>query len=114
MCIASLHLGALNWSAFCIEKLAEKFPGSKRIKRIYAMYREAVGEWDEAVGLYKDILGEVPENTFCRKRVIAIKRQQGRVSEACEGALSYLENFGTDKEVSICLYLVVARTYDNY
>jgi len=44
----------------------------KRVKRIYAQYREAVGEWDEALTIYNDMIKENPESTFPRKRKIAM------------------------------------------
>lgn len=112
VCIASLHLGGVSWSAYCIEKLAGRFPTSKRVKRIYALYRESVGEWEEATTIYRDILRDTPENTYTRKRAIAMKRQQGLVSDAANTSMAYLGSFGTDKEVwheLSQLYLEAAR-----
>jgi len=63
------------------------------------LHQEAIGEFDEAVRLYKDILTESPESTFARRRIITIKRQQGRTQEAIDGALKHLETFQMDREM---------------
>jgi len=99
VCLAALHVAQMPWAVHCIEKLKARFPESKRVKRIYGMYREAVGEWAEAKEIYTDLVRESPESTFSRKRLIAIARQQGKPQEACDAALTYLQSFGTDKEV---------------
>lgn len=198
VCLAAMHVGMMAWSAFCVEKLVEKFPDSKvlrhklrsswsvcqyfhrfivvlliiprrrfldqyvrrlcfsffrsiwrpaaavtviadesvhhselycvkfyvqrcvyssdvhhvvvtcikfplkitqRVRRIYGLYREAVGEWDEAITIYEEILKEAPEQTFARKRMIAIRRTQGKLPEAMDLATKYLKTFETDKEV---------------
>lgn len=98
VCLAALHLGMMAWSAHCVEKLIEKFPDSKRVKRIYALYREAVGEWEEAAELYKQLLIDAPENTFARKRFIAIRRAQGKTVDAIEAANKYLQICETDRD----------------
>ena len=75
------------------------------MKRIYGLYREAVGDWDEAVDIYQEILKEKPEHAFARKRMIAIRRSQGNVPEAIEAATRYLKTFETDKEVRGFVFL---------
>ncbi|CAD7926735.1 unnamed protein product [Amoebophrya sp. A120] len=99
VCFASMHLGMLAWSSYCVEKLTDKFPDSKRVKRIYALFREATGDYADALTLYKEILQEAPESTFARRRIIAMKRAQGRTIEAIEAANKHLETFQMDKEV---------------
>ncbi|CAD7949401.1 unnamed protein product [Amoebophrya sp. A25] len=99
VCLAAMHLGMHAWTAYCIEKLTEKFPKSKRVKRLYALHQEAIGDFTGATKVYKDILQESPESTFARRRLIAIKRTQGKTQEAIEAATKHLETFQMDKEV---------------
>ena len=72
VCFAAMHLGMMAWSAHCMEKLLEKFPESKRVKRINGLYHEAMAEYGEALAVYKEILKEAPESTFARRRIIAM------------------------------------------
>ena len=71
-CMASMQLGLIEWSAHSIKALVAQFPQSKRVRRLYALYRECIGDWPEAVAIYQDILKESPENTFCRKRLLTM------------------------------------------
>jgi len=49
--------------------------------------------------IYNKILTDKPEDTMTRKRLIAMYKQKGRLSEAVDHINSYLETFSTDSEV---------------
>ena len=44
----------------CLRALRTQFPKSLRVKRLNGMYAEAHGHWEEANGIYDEILTEDP------------------------------------------------------
>jgi len=86
------------WILYCVDTLKKMFPKSNRVKRLLGIVREAMGEWDEALELYGDILEEFPEDLVTRKRVIAVYKSQGDFAKCADMLNKHLEEFAMDTE----------------
>mmetsp|Transcript_51964 Transcript_51964/g.96139 ORF Transcript_51964/g.96139 Transcript_51964/m.96139 type:complete len:288 (-) Transcript_51964:76-939(-) len=97
--LAAAELGIDGWRDYCLKQLTQKFPNSRRVERLQGIYRESIEDWNEAKRIYNKMLEEQPEDVTTRKRLIAMYKQRGRMSEAVDAINSYLETFCTDAEV---------------
>jgi len=87
-----------EWITYCIERLKNQFPKSRRVKRLLGMIREAMGDWESALNIYASILEEVPEDGATRKRVIAVHKCQGNTAKCADLLNKHLEEFVMDAE----------------
>lgn len=97
--IAAVEMGATQWQDYCLNKLTTKFPNSVRVSRLKGIRFESLEKWDEAKKVYNKIIEDTPEETISRKRLIAMHKQRGKVSEAIDEINKYLETFSVDAEV---------------
>eukprot|EP00442_Polarella_glacialis_P005227 CAMPEP_0115108876 /NCGR_PEP_ID=MMETSP0227-20121206/38296_1 /TAXON_ID=89957 /ORGANISM="Polarella glacialis, Strain CCMP 1383" /LENGTH=287 /DNA_ID=CAMNT_0002507317 /DNA_START=56 /DNA_END=919 /DNA_ORIENTATION=- len=97
--LAAAELGSAEWRDYCLKQLTTKFPSSLRVERLKGIQKESLAEWTEAKKIYKKILEDKPEDTVTLKRLIAMSKQSGKVTEAIEATNTYLETFATDTEV---------------
>ena len=95
----AIRLGYASWVSFGLEKLRSRFSRSIRVQKLVALQKESVCDWEEAERIYKEILSSQIEDLYCRKRLIACLKAQGRIEEAISAMLSQVEIFGTDAEL---------------
>ncbi|KAL7984121.1 hypothetical protein Chor_002691 [Crotalus horridus] len=96
--IAALDCSRDDLASYCLQELRRQFPGSHRVKRLTGMKFEAMESYDDAIQLYDRILQEDSTNTAARKRKIAIRKAQGKNTEAIRELNEYLEQFVGDQE----------------
>merc|ERR1719323_2727838 len=97
--LAAVELGQDDWRDYCLNRLMKKFPSSTRVERLKGIYQESRGDWSEAKKIYDKLLKDKPEDTVTHKRLIAMHKQRGRLSEAVDAINSYLDTFSTDTDV---------------
>ncbi|XP_073028143.1 uncharacterized protein [Primulina eburnea] len=121
VCIAALDCHLLDLSKECIKVLKNKFPGSRRVGRLEAMFLEAKGLWSEAEEAYTSLLEDNQFDQVVHKRRVAIAKAQGNLSGATELLNKYLEIFMADHEawrelaeiyVSLQMYKQAAFCYE--
>jgi len=96
---AACMVGHEEWRDYCLKALVRKWPNSHRVERLKGIYQESLADYTEAKKIYTKIIADKPEDTITRKRLIAMYKQRGKISEAIEQMNSYLETFSTDAEV---------------
>jgi tetratricopeptide (TPR) repeat protein len=97
--IAAIKLDIEPWIGYSLKALRSKFPGSGRVERLAALYRESKEDWVEAEAIYKQMLNKSPESVYPRKRLIACLKAQGRVKDAIGAITDQLEIFSADPEL---------------
>jgi len=106
--MAAAELGLAEWRDYCLGKLTKQFPNSVRVERLKGIYQESIDDYAEAKKIYHKILeikpedtkiDKKPEDTMTRKRLIAMLKQKGKISEAVDNINIYLDSFSTDSEV---------------
>lgn len=97
--LAAAELNHDGWREHCINRLTKKFPSSLRVERLKGINHESLKKWDEARKIYKKILADKPEDTATHKRLIAMQKQTGKISEAIGEINTYLETFPTDENM---------------
>ncbi|XP_075486878.1 uncharacterized protein LOC142526400 [Primulina tabacum] len=121
VCIAAMDCHLLDLSKECIKVLKKKFPGSRRVGRLEAMFLEAKGLWSEAEEAYRSLLEENQFDQVVHKRRVAMAKAQGNLSGAIELLNKYLEIFMADHEawrelaeiyVSLQMYKQAAFCYE--
>ncbi|XP_073312973.1 uncharacterized protein [Primulina huaijiensis] len=121
VCIAAMDCHLLDLSKECIKVLKKKFPGSRRVGRLEAMFLEAKGLWSEAEEAYTSLLEENQFDQVVHKRRVAMAKAQGNLSGAIELLNKYLEIFMADHEawrelaeiyVSLQMYKQAAFCYE--
>jgi|EP00927_Polykrikos_kofoidii_P009758 tetratricopeptide (TPR) repeat protein len=97
--LAASELGATEWREYCLKRLTKKFPSSMRVERLKGLNAESSEDWDSATQVYQQILKDKPEDTIVKKRLIAIHKQQGNITDAISEINSYLDTFCLDAEM---------------
>lgn len=97
--ITAIKLDFEPWIGYCLKQLRSKFPGSERVERLAALYRESKEDWVEAEAIYKEMLVKAPESIYPRKRMIACLKAQGRLKDAIGAIIDQLEIFSADTEL---------------
>jgi tetratricopeptide (TPR) repeat protein len=97
--MCAIKLGSDSWTGYCLKQLRDKFPGSERVERLAALYRESKEDWVEAENIYKLMLAKSPDNLYPRKRLIACLKAQGRINDAIGAINDQLEVFSADTEL---------------
>lgn len=96
--VAALDTCRFDLADFCIKKLKGNFPDSVRIIKLEAMRLEAVGDYDEAMQVYDELIERDPTNAGVRKRKVALLKSKGDNSAAIKELCSYLNDFMVDHE----------------
>jgi len=96
---AACIVGHEEWRDYCLKQLVRQWPNSHRVERLKGIFHESKGDYTEAKNIYAKIVNDKPEDTITRKRLIAMHKQRGKISEAIEAVNSYLETFSTDVDV---------------
>ncbi|KAM7250188.1 hypothetical protein ACFE04_022071 [Oxalis oulophora] len=119
--VAAMDCQCVDVAKDCIKVLQKKFPGSKRVGRLEAMFLEATGSWTEAQKAYSSLLEENPLDQVIHKRRVAMAKAQGNISVAIEWLNKYLEIFMADHDawrelaeiyVSLLMYKQAAFCYE--
>lgn len=97
--LAAVELGATDWRDYCLKQLQKRFPTSKRVERLQGINQESKGDWAAAKTTYEGLLKDKPEDTITHKRLIAMHKQRGKLTEAVEAINTYLDTFSTDQDV---------------
>uniref|UniRef100_A0A914VNZ7 ER membrane protein complex subunit 2 n=1 Tax=Plectus sambesii TaxID=2011161 RepID=A0A914VNZ7_9BILA len=98
VCIAALDCARLDVAAECMNALQKKFPNSHRVLKLQAMRLEAMGRYDDAVGVYDTLTARDEANPSYRKRKVAVLKAQGKRTEAIRELNDYLKKFLNDNE----------------
>ena len=93
---ASLDLGDVATCERHVRALESVFPNSTRVGRLLGCMLEAEGGHDDALKLYDDLLKQTPSEQRLMKRRAACLKAAGRVAEAIEQLVSYLDTFMGD------------------
>lgn len=110
--IAALDCKQMTLATVYLNELARKFPGSKRVVLLRGMSLEASGMYEEADGLYGQLLKEEPANTGVLKRRLAILKAQGKTVELANGLTRYLREFMADHDAWLELADVYVSSLD--
>ena len=95
--IAALDICRYDVADMCLEKLIKNFPDSLRVQKLEAMKMEAVGNYDQALEKYEELIKEDPTNAAIRKRKIAILKNKNR-DGAIKQLTIYLQTFAADQD----------------
>ncbi|TRY71767.1 hypothetical protein TCAL_08453 [Tigriopus californicus] len=98
----------------CLKRLKAEFDlDSIRVRRLYGMRHEMMGDWESALKLYDTILEEDSANSSARKRKIAIHRAKGERPQAIGELSRYLNDFLCDTEawMELCDLYLEERDY---
>ncbi|KAJ1675448.1 tetratricopeptide repeat domain-containing protein [Spiromyces aspiralis] len=108
VCVAACDLGRLDLARICLETLQKRFPGSLRVRRLHGLLYEANREFDRAEKEYRSILEAEPNNIPTTKRLIAVLKAKGEISECVKQLNDYVDTYYNDPEawLELChLYL---------
>lgn len=90
--VAAMDVHRLDVVERCLKPLKAEFDlDSIRVRRLYGMRHEMLGEWDKAIEVYETILEEDNANSSARKRKIAIHRALGKPAQAIDELNRYLK-----------------------
>ena len=93
-CMAAIDLDDLDIIESCLVRLNKQFPESKRVKLLNIMALcERVGDYDEAVRRYNELIEEDETNAGARKRKIAVLISQRKNIDAIRELCEYLKIF---------------------
>lgn len=113
-CLAAIDLNDEEILETCLSRLNKQFPDSKRVKllNVQAVY-ERVGDYEDALSHYNDMIEQDETNTGARKRKIAILVSQRRNAEAIKELCSYLKMFMNDQEAwkELCELYILEQDY---
>lgn len=113
-CIAAIDLHDDNIITTCLDRLNRQFPDSNRVKLLNIMATcERLGDYDEALRRYNEIIDEDETNTSARKRKIAILISQRKNVEAIKELCDYLKKFMNDQEAwkELCELYMLEQDY---
>ncbi|XP_010550934.1 PREDICTED: ER membrane protein complex subunit 2-like [Tarenaya hassleriana] len=96
--IAAMDCQRLDVAQNCIKVLQKKFPESKRVGKLEALFLEAKGLWEEAEKAYSSLLEDNPLDQVIHKRRVAMAKARGNLSSAIEFLNKYLELFMADHD----------------
>lgn len=113
-CIAAIDLHDEKIFGTCLVRLNRQFPGSNRVKLLNIMAtHERLGEYDEAIRCYNEMIEADETNTSARKRKIAILICQRKNVEAIKELCDYLKKFMNDNEAwkELCELYMLEQDY---
>ena len=97
--LSAIRMGNEAWIGYGLKALRDRFPGSNRVQRLVALYRESKEDWSEAESIYKEMLQANPTDLYPRKRLIACLKAQGRTRDTVQALIDQLEVFSSDPEL---------------
>lgn len=112
VCIAACDCNRLDLAATCSRALAKKFPSGNRFLKLKAMEREADQKFAEAEEIYNIMLTDDAANLHIKKRIIAMKKAQGKIEETIVELNNYLKEFMGDQEAWMELCELYIRQQD--
>lgn len=112
VCIAACDCNRLDLATTCSRALAKKFPSGNRFLKLKAMEREAEQKFKEAEEIYNIMLTDDPANLHIKKRIIAMKKAQGKIEETINELNIYLKEFMGDQEAWMELCELYIRQQD--
>lgn len=113
-CIAAIDLHDETIFSKCLSRLNKQFPGSNRVKLLNIMAsHELLGDYEEAIRRYNQMIEEDETNTGARKRKIAILISQRKNVEAIKELCDYLKKFMNDQEAwkELCELYMLEQDY---
>lgn len=113
-CIAAIDLHDKSIIDTCLNRLNKQFPGSIRVRLLNIMAKyELVGNYEEAIRQYDDIIEDDETNTGARKRKIAILISQRKNVEAIKELCDYLKKFMNDQDAwkELCDLYMLEQDY---
>jgi thioredoxin-like negative regulator of GroEL len=93
---ALLEAGCLPQAVALIKAVLERWPESKRARRLQGMYYEAASQYDKAEAVYESMLDSDPADEAATKRLAALARSRGDVGGAAAVLRTYLDHFQGD------------------
>lgn len=113
-CMAAIDLHDEEILETCLMRLNKQFPGSNRVKLLNIMAsHERLGDYEEAIRCYNEMIDDDETNTSARKRKIAILISQKRNVEAIKELCEYLRKFMNDQEAwkELCELYMLEQDY---
>ncbi|KAF5313434.1 hypothetical protein D9611_008481 [Ephemerocybe angulata] len=98
LALAAIDLDRLEVAEICLQKLADKFPGSPRVDVLTGIRMEATQGITPVLEYYNELLLQDPTNAAAWKRRISVLRRARSVDKATEELIEYLDTFYTDPE----------------
>jgi hypothetical protein len=90
--VAALDCADLQTAKECVLKLRERFPDSRRVRRLICLYHECTLRWDLAERQYHHLIERDPADSVSRKRQICILRAKPTTStDSSDNASASLE-----------------------
>ncbi|KAI8854902.1 hypothetical protein BC829DRAFT_378780 [Chytridium lagenaria] len=113
--IAGLDTGNLDAAKGLLEKIVKKFPvkGSNRSALLTGMMKEAEGDDEGAIVVYKNALKENETYALVQKRLVALLWASGKRHEAVTALAKLVDNYAQDFEgwsqlssyyMSLCMF----------
>eukprot|EP01024_Parvocaulis_polyphysoides_P026762 TRINITY_DN24355_c1_g4_i1.p1 TRINITY_DN24355_c1_g4~~TRINITY_DN24355_c1_g4_i1.p1 ORF type:complete len:295 (-),score=46.96 TRINITY_DN24355_c1_g4_i1:203-1087(-) len=96
--VAAMDCGAKKVAVQCVNAVVNRFSDSARAQRLRAMFYEFQGQFEAAEKIYKEILEKQPTNPMVNKRLVALLKSQGKITNSIEELAKYLETNPSDKE----------------
>jgi ER membrane protein complex subunit 2 len=93
---ALLEAGCLTQAVALIKAVLERWPDSRRARRLQGMYYEAASQWDKAEAVYESMLDADPADEAATKRLAALSRSRGDPAGAAAILRTYLDHFQGD------------------
>lgn len=94
--VALLEAGRPELAVPLIKAVLERWPESKRARRLQGMYYEAASQWDRAEAVYESMLDADPADEAATKRLAALSRSRGDAAGAAALLRTYLDHFQGD------------------
>ena len=92
LCIASLDINKNSLAEACLEAIQGAMPNdSSRYRKLFGMFLESSGQYEEAARVYDALLADNPSNGYASKRKYCIlASQHGKEEEAVKVLNEYL------------------------
>ncbi|EUC61234.1 TPR-like protein [Rhizoctonia solani AG-3 Rhs1AP] len=116
LAFAGMDVGRLDIADDCLILLDQQFPDSPRVTVLKGQRLEADGMLQDALKMYVYFLTKEDENYVpIRKRLIATLRSLGRIAEATEELIRYLDIYYADLEgwLELAGIYATCNLYDN-
>lgn len=113
-CLAAIDLHDEVMIKSCLKRLNDQFPGSDRVRLLNIMAtHERLGNYEEAIRCYNDMIDNDETNTGARKRKIAILIGQNKIVEAIKELCEYLKKFMNDQDAwkELCDLYMLQQDY---
>ena len=96
--VAAAACGAARAAAPALARLRDRFPDSRRVDALTALYLDAIGKADEADALIAGALDGAPASPPLLKRAAALARSRGDARAAITALTAFLDAVQTDAD----------------